>query len=220
MEIDQIETFLAVATFGGFHRAAEALRVSQPAVSARIKALEESLGVRLLARSRAGLTLSDAGRTLRPYAEQLLRTAALARQAVHELQPQSAGPLQIAAALSDLRLFPLPDVLKQFQQTHPNSVMRNLRSGHSKEVLEMVLEEASRNRHCKVLEPSGGGNGQPARRSIVTCRRFGFRSEEWEARQARRGGQLAADILRTRIERLVPYAKFVPPRRVGAERGP
>ncbi len=43
MEIDQLETFLAVATFGGFHRAAEALRVSQPAVSARIKALEESL---------------------------------------------------------------------------------------------------------------------------------------------------------------------------------
>lgn len=139
MEIDQIETFLAVATFGGFHRAAEALRVSQPAVSARIKALEESLGVRLLARSRAGLTLSDAGRTLRPYAEQLLRTAALARQAVHELQPQSAGPLQIAAALSICVYF-LPDVLKQFQQTHPNSVI-NLRSGHSKEVLEMVLEE-------------------------------------------------------------------------------
>jgi DNA-binding transcriptional LysR family regulator len=139
MEIDQIETFLAVATFGGFHRAAEALRVSQPAVSARIKALEESLGVNLLSRSRAGLTLSDAGRTLRPYAEQLLRTAALARQAVHELQPQAAGPLQIAAALSICVYF-LPDVLTQFQQAHPNSII-NLRSGHSKEVLTMVLED-------------------------------------------------------------------------------
>src|SRR5713101_8338191 len=49
MEIDQIETFLAVATFGGFHRAAEALRISQPAVSARIKALEQSLGSTLFA---------------------------------------------------------------------------------------------------------------------------------------------------------------------------
>jgi len=66
MEIDQLETFLAVTTFGGFHRAAEALRVSQPAVSARIKALEQSLSVTLFARSRNGLTLSDAGRTLRP----------------------------------------------------------------------------------------------------------------------------------------------------------
>src|SRR5437764_6161012 len=75
MEITQIETFLAVASFGGFHRAAEALRVSQPAVSSRIKALEESLGVPLFVRSRNTLTLSSAGRVLRPYAEQLLKTA-------------------------------------------------------------------------------------------------------------------------------------------------
>src|SRR5438046_356155 len=47
LEIGQIETFLAVAGFGGFHRAARALRMSQPAVSARIKALEQSLGVML-----------------------------------------------------------------------------------------------------------------------------------------------------------------------------
>jgi len=139
MEIDQIETFLAVATFGGFHRAAEALRVSQPAVSARIKALEASLGVMLFARSRGGLALSDAGRTLRPYAEQLLKTASLARQAVHELQPASGGPLQIAAALS-ISVYFLPNVLKHFQRSYPK-VMINIRSGHSKEVLEMVLGE-------------------------------------------------------------------------------
>src|SRR5712691_12291378 len=100
MEIDQIETFLAVSTFVGFHRGEEALRISQPAVSSRIKSLEQSLGSTLFARSRGGLTLSDAGRTLRPYAEQLLRTASLARQAVHELRPGSEGPLLIAAALS------------------------------------------------------------------------------------------------------------------------
>jgi DNA-binding transcriptional LysR family regulator len=139
MEIDQVETFLAVATFGGFHRAAEALRVSQPAVSARIKALEESLGVVLFARSRRGLTLSDAGKTLRPYAEQLLRTAALARQAVHELQPASGSPLQIAAALS-ISVYFLPDVLKHFQRQHPKVIV-TIRSGHSKEVLDMVLAE-------------------------------------------------------------------------------
>jgi len=83
MEIDQLTTFVAVATVGGFHRAAETLRVSQPAVSARIKALEDSLGSPLFARSRSGLTLTEAGRILRPYAEQLLKTASQARQAVH-----------------------------------------------------------------------------------------------------------------------------------------
>lgn len=139
MEIDQVETFLAVATFGGFHRAADALRISQPAVSARIRSLEESLGVRLFSRSRGGLVVSDAGRTFKPHAEQLLRVASLARQAVHESQPASGTPLQIAAALS-ISVYFLPDVIKNFQQTHPNVIV-SIRPGHSKEVLDMVLGE-------------------------------------------------------------------------------
>lgn len=139
MEISQVETFLAVATFGGFHRAAEAMRVSQPAVSSRIKALEESLGVMLFVRSRNTLTLSAAGRILRPYAEQLLKTASVARQAVHQLQPGSDTPLQIAAGLS-ISVYFLPDVLKKFQQAFPSTNI-SIRPGHSKEVLEMVLNQ-------------------------------------------------------------------------------
>lgn len=137
MEIGQIEAFLAVGTFGGFRRAAGALRVTQPAVSARIKALEGSLGVSLFERGRGELALSAAGRALRPHAEQLLQAVALARQAVHNLRPASAGALQIAAALS-ICTYLLPDVLKRFQAAHPK-VMITVRSGHSKEVLEMVL---------------------------------------------------------------------------------
>ena len=139
MEIDQLTTFVAVATVGGFHRAAETLRVSQPAVSARIKALEDSLGSKLFARSRSGLTLTEAGRILRPFAEQLLKTASQARQAVHELKPASGGLLQIAAALS-ISVYFLPDVLKRFQRAHPKVIIA-IRPGHSKEVLEMVLNE-------------------------------------------------------------------------------
>ncbi len=138
MEIDQVETFLAVGTFGGFRRAAAALRISQPAVSARIRALEASLGVRLFERGRGGgLTLSAAGRALRPHAEQLLHAVALARQAVHQLQPAAAGALQIGAALS-ICTYLLPTALKRFQGANPR-VLITVRSGHSKEVLEMVL---------------------------------------------------------------------------------
>jgi DNA-binding transcriptional LysR family regulator len=139
MEITQLETFLAVATFGGFHRAAEALRISQPAVSSRIKALEDSLGVMLFTRTRNALTLTSSGRVLRPHAEQLLKTASIARQAVHQLQPGSDVPLQIAAGLS-ISVYFLPDVLKKFQKTFPE-VNISIRPGHSKEVLEMVLGE-------------------------------------------------------------------------------
>ncbi|MBI2460019.1 MAG: LysR family transcriptional regulator [Candidatus Rokubacteria bacterium] len=137
MEIGQVEAFVAVVTFGGFRRAAEALRLTQPAVSARIKTLEGALGVALFERGQAGLALSAAGRALRPHAEQLLRAVALARQAVHDLRPSSGGALQIAASLS-ICTYLLPDVLKRFQAARP-AVMVTVRSGHSKEVLEMVL---------------------------------------------------------------------------------
>ena len=137
MEIGQVEAFLAVGTFGGFRRAADALRVTQPAISARIRALEVSLGVPLFVRSKTGLALSAAGRAFRPHAEQLLHAVASARQAVHDLRPASGSAIQIAAALS-ICTYLLPDVLKRFQATHPK-VLITVRSGHSKEVLEMVL---------------------------------------------------------------------------------
>jgi DNA-binding transcriptional LysR family regulator len=137
VDIDQVETFLAVGTFGGFRRAAEALRVTQPAVSARIKALEASLGARLFDRGPGGFRLSAAGRALRTPAEQLLHAVALARQAVHQLHPHGGGALQIAAALS-ICTYLLPDVLQRFRAARPR-VLVTVRSGHSKEVLEMVL---------------------------------------------------------------------------------
>jgi DNA-binding transcriptional LysR family regulator len=62
---------------------------------------------------------------------------ARARQAVHDVRPAAAGALQIAAALS-ICTYLLPDVLKRFQAAYPK-VMITVRSGHSKEVLDMVL---------------------------------------------------------------------------------
>jgi len=138
MEIDQLETFIAVASYGGFHRAAEALRISQPAVSARIRMLEESLQATLFLRTRAGISLSPAGKALRPHAEQLLRDLAAARQVVHELCPLALGVLSISAGLS-ISTYLLPDILKKYQSAHPR-VMVSVRSGNSAQVLKMVLD--------------------------------------------------------------------------------
>ena len=138
MEILQLETFLAVATYGGFHRAAEALRISQPAVSARISTLEESLGTRLFEREHGKFSLSPSGKALRPHAEQLLRQVAVARQAVHEMHPVAGGALPIAASLS-ICTYLLPEVLKKYQESHPNVIV-SVRSGNSAQVLKMVLD--------------------------------------------------------------------------------
>src|SRR5260370_1474379 len=100
MEIFQLETFLAVATYGGFHRAADALRISQPAVSARISTLEDALGTRLFEREHGKFSLSIAGKALRPHAEQVLRQGAMARQAGHALHPLSRGAPPLPASPS------------------------------------------------------------------------------------------------------------------------
>src|SRR6202167_5631367 len=138
MELDQLETFLAIVTYGGFHKVAEDLHVSQPAISGRVRALEASLGAELFARGRARSLLSPAGKALRPHAEQLLRTVALARQAIHGLQPQTAGALRIAASLS-VCTYLMPDVMQEYKAANPK-VMVHLRSGNSVQVLKMVLE--------------------------------------------------------------------------------
>ena len=138
MEIDQIEAFLAIVTYGGFHKAAEALHVSQPAISGRVRALEHSLGAELFTRGHGRPELSPAGKALRPHAEEILRTVAVARQSIHELQPQTAGALRIAASLS-VCTYLMPGVMEKYKATSPE-VMVHLRSGNSMQVLKMVLD--------------------------------------------------------------------------------
>jgi len=111
MDIPQVEAFLAVGTFGGFRRGAAALRLTQPAVSARIRTLEDSLKVRLFERGRQGhgsRSSAAAGRCARR------RTAAQAvapRARRCTTSSGERGAIQIAAVLSICHLSPA-DVLK------------------------------------------------------------------------------------------------------------
>jgi DNA-binding transcriptional LysR family regulator len=75
MELADFAVFLEVARQGSFSRAAGVLRLAQPSVSARIAALERSVGLELFARSTRGVTLTAAGRALEPYAGRCLALA-------------------------------------------------------------------------------------------------------------------------------------------------
>ena len=66
MEIAHLEAFLEAAERGSFRRAAEALFLAQPSVSARIQRLEYELGVPLFHRMARGVRLTDMGRTFLP----------------------------------------------------------------------------------------------------------------------------------------------------------
>lgn len=73
MNFEQLRTFLWVARLGGVRRAAEQMHLSQPAVSARIAALETALGAALFERHQSGMRLTKRGEKLLGYAEQVHR---------------------------------------------------------------------------------------------------------------------------------------------------
>ncbi|MED1472439.1 LysR family transcriptional regulator [Bacillus salipaludis] len=74
MNIDHLEAFMYVVHLESIHKAAEALYLSQPTVTARIKTLERDLGIELFIRKGRSLTLSDEGKAFIPYAEQIINT--------------------------------------------------------------------------------------------------------------------------------------------------
>ncbi len=82
MDIDQARTFLAITGHGSFLEAARHLHVTQSTVSARIRRLEDELGVCLFVRNRSGASLTPAGRRFLGHAKRLVLTAEQARDEV------------------------------------------------------------------------------------------------------------------------------------------
>jgi DNA-binding transcriptional LysR family regulator len=133
----QLEAFAETARLGNLSRAADSLSVTQPALTARLQGLERELGVDLFVRSTRGMALTDAGRALLPHAQRALAQVVEGRKAVDDLRAGKVGQLLIAAAPAVSTYF-LPTVLKTFQTSHP-LVRIGVRTGHTEEVLDMVL---------------------------------------------------------------------------------
>ena len=95
MELYQLRTFAAVAETGHLTRAAERLHISQPAVSAQIKALEEELDVRLFDRGPGGMTLTRAGTRILEATRKVLAAADEMKNAAKALKGEVAGRLRI-----------------------------------------------------------------------------------------------------------------------------
>ncbi len=137
MLLAQLEAFAEVARLGKVSLAAGALHVTQPALTARLQALESELQTQVFVRSARGMALTDAGRTLLPYAQRTIAQVREGTKAIADLRSGAAGALVIAAAPA-VSTYLLPGVLKSFQRAHP-TVRLGVRTGHTEEVLEMVL---------------------------------------------------------------------------------
>ncbi len=95
MEMHQIRYFMAVADTLNFTKAAESCRVTQPALSRGIQALEEEMGGQLVRRERALTHLTDLGRLMRPYLGQVLRQSEAAKQSAKQFLGLERAPLKL-----------------------------------------------------------------------------------------------------------------------------
>jgi len=137
--LPQIEAFLEVARRQNLSRAADALFISQPTVTARLQSLEANLDEKLFVRTRRGMRLTEAGEAFLPYAERAVQAIADGRERLDELRRGSAGKLVLGAPPT-VSAYALPLILVRFTDEHP-SVRLVLKSGTSEEILDMVLQD-------------------------------------------------------------------------------
>ena len=135
MQIKALETFLCVAETGGFHAAARKLNVTQTAVSARIRQIEETTGKPLFTRGAGGTTLTDFGRQFRPYAEQMLSLWSFASRDLPE-QSQNRLALRLGAQLSIWDPL-LVDLAVQFEEEY-DQLLLTLNYDHGLNMVEAV----------------------------------------------------------------------------------
>lgn len=117
MELRHLITFRTVARLRGFRRAAEALGYVQANVTAHIHALEAELGVQLFDRLGRHIALTDAGKQLLGYADQLITISQEAQAAITHRDGMK-GSLTISAS-ETLCIYRLPPLLRQFQEHFP-----------------------------------------------------------------------------------------------------
>lgn len=118
IDLRTLETFYVVAQVGGFHRAAEKLHTTQPAVSARIMQLEHALKARLFDRDNRGSHLTPKGRELMVYAERMmdLRTEMLVAMGG---QSALGGTVQLGVSETIVHTW-LADLLKRLNRDYPS----------------------------------------------------------------------------------------------------
>ncbi len=137
VDFKQLEAFVCVAKSGSFSRAAERLFLTQPTISAHIKALEEELGAQLLVREPKEARLSERGEMLYEYALNLLSLRDQAIAACAEQSGALSGVVAIAASTVPGQHV-LPRLTAAFRQAHP-AVTFALTSGDSAGVVADVL---------------------------------------------------------------------------------
>jgi DNA-binding transcriptional LysR family regulator len=138
LENFRLKVFRAVAEHLNFHKAAEQLFLTQPAVTLQIKALEQDLGVRLFDRSAGRISLTGQGSILLDYARKIAALAAEAEQELGCKDGKVSGQLSLGVSTT-IAQYVLPRLLGAFLTDYP-AVEFSLRSGNTSEIVQLLLD--------------------------------------------------------------------------------
>jgi DNA-binding transcriptional LysR family regulator len=120
-----LRAFVAVVDLEGFHRAAEALNLSQPALSRRIQKLEAAVGAALLERTTRRVALTTVGREFLPLVRRMLDEFDSSLFAMRDIGRQRRGQISLACVPTAAFYF-LPSVIARFNEQYPNIRFRIL----------------------------------------------------------------------------------------------
>ena len=140
LSIKQLEAFVAVAETGGFRRASDRLNLSQSAVTAHVKQLEETLGVPLLHRTTRTVTLTSAGENLLERARRTLAGVEDTLKTFRDEAAMNQGRVLIDCAPSFASSI-LPAALAAFQSAHPN-IFVQVREAYGSEIIDALRNGA------------------------------------------------------------------------------
>lgn len=137
MDIQSIQAFLSVSETGSFSRAADALFLTQPAISKRIRSLEQSLGVALFDRIGKSVRLTEAGHALIPSCRRIIAEIAEGERIISNLRTTTSGVLSIATS-HHIGLHRLPPVLRDYSKHYPEVELK-LGFMDSEEACQQIL---------------------------------------------------------------------------------
>ena len=141
MQLKQLEVFVQVARLKSFSKAADALYLTQPTISAHISALEAELGTKLVIRSTKEIQLTSTGSVLFGYATQILGLCERAEQDVKTASSDIQGALSVAASTVPSQYL-LPRILPHLRKRYPK-VFFQIYQGDSSQVAQRIFENGA-----------------------------------------------------------------------------
>ena len=139
VSLRQLRAFASVGRLGSFTKAADALHMTQPALSARIRELEEALGVRLFDRSTRSVVVTSTARDLLPVVDQILSEISGVVARARDVASRNVGTVTIAA-LPSVSSTMLPRAIARFRVRYPGITVTP-RDALAERIVDMIRSD-------------------------------------------------------------------------------